>query len=937
MDYLTVLNIDSGNGGMLLLSILYTLIISPLELLFEVIISIANRLIGNAGLSIIFLSLAVNFLVLPLYKRADELQAEERDIQAKMASRLKQIKATFKGDERFFMVQEYYRINHYKPVYALKSSVSVLLQIPFFIAAYNLLSGMQGLQGMSFGFISDLGKEDAMFSIGNFPINVLPILMTLINVVSGIIYTKGHPIKEKVQVYGLAAVFLILLYRSPSGLVFYWLLNNVFSLVKNVFYKLKDPKKALNIVLAIAGLTLIISTLIRPDLDARQKVLLSAGGILLGLPLITGFVKANGKQKAPQKSTSVFVSGTILMALITGLLIPSAVIDASALDFVDFVQQSNPALYVFNATLLSFGSWVLWGGVFYFFMSEKTKALFSKVIWIICGVSIVDYMLFGTKLGTLSTMLQFDKSPSFKIPEYLINAAAIIAVVVVFAYIYSKSEKISKTVLLIGILTVSGIGILNTLGTIGSYSGYIKFMDDTTELPSISLSKTGKNVIVLMLDRAMGTQVPYILNEKPELIKQFDGFTYYPNTISYGSGTIIGSPALFGGYEYTPEKINERSTETLASKHNEALKVLPVLFENNGYDVSVCDVPFAGYKTVSDMSIYNDHPNIKCYLTNGILTRLDWDSKLGSSQNIMERVKNIRYRNFFFFSLMKVSPLILQETIYDGGVYNEPVRLSGDSGTDSAYDYSIVQAVYSPSECNGYNVPFLKAYTVLNNLSNFTRINDDNANTFLMMNNDTSHYPCLLQEPDYTPSVKVDNRAYDTDMVSRYTLNGKTMNMNTVYQVSHYHSNMVTFLKLGEWFDYLRANGVYDNTRIILVADHGRDLDQFDIKCNDFSMEYFMPLLMVKDFNSKGFTTSEDFMTNADTPSLATSGIIKNAANPFTGKIFSSSAKNGPQTVFHTENWNPEDNGGNVFSAGPWYILNGNPHDPGSWKYAGEH
>ncbi|MBQ3669657.1 MAG: hypothetical protein II920_10590, partial [Clostridia bacterium] len=39
-------------------------------------------------------------------------------------------------------------------------------------------------------------------------------------------YTKGHPLKEKIQVYGLAAVFLVLLYRSPSGLVLYWLLNN---------------------------------------------------------------------------------------------------------------------------------------------------------------------------------------------------------------------------------------------------------------------------------------------------------------------------------------------------------------------------------------------------------------------------------------------------------------------------------------------------------------------------------------------------------------------------------------------------------------------------------------------------------------------------------------------------------------------------------------
>ena len=68
---------------MTFLTALYTLIISPLELLFEVVFVVANRIIGNEGLSIIFLSLAVNFLVLPLYKRADELQAEERDIQVR--------------------------------------------------------------------------------------------------------------------------------------------------------------------------------------------------------------------------------------------------------------------------------------------------------------------------------------------------------------------------------------------------------------------------------------------------------------------------------------------------------------------------------------------------------------------------------------------------------------------------------------------------------------------------------------------------------------------------------------------------------------------------------------------------------------------------------------------------------------------------------------
>ena len=109
---------------MTVLTALYTLIIYPIELLFDVVFTVAYRLLGSSGLAIIFLSLAVNFLVLPLYKRADELQAEERAVQEKMAQGIKHIKKTFKGDERFFMLQEYYRINHYKPIYALKSSIS---------------------------------------------------------------------------------------------------------------------------------------------------------------------------------------------------------------------------------------------------------------------------------------------------------------------------------------------------------------------------------------------------------------------------------------------------------------------------------------------------------------------------------------------------------------------------------------------------------------------------------------------------------------------------------------------------------------------------------------------------------------------------------------------------------------------------------------------
>ena len=56
---------------------LYTLLIRPLELLFEVIYVYANRVINHPGFSIIVLSLAMNFLVLPLYRQADAMQQED--------------------------------------------------------------------------------------------------------------------------------------------------------------------------------------------------------------------------------------------------------------------------------------------------------------------------------------------------------------------------------------------------------------------------------------------------------------------------------------------------------------------------------------------------------------------------------------------------------------------------------------------------------------------------------------------------------------------------------------------------------------------------------------------------------------------------------------------------------------------------------------------
>ena len=136
-----------------MLKMLYNFIVAPIELIVEVIYSIFYKMIGNPGIAIIAVSIVVQTLVIPLYNRADEIQSDERIRQEKMSHWVEHIKKAFKGEERYMMLTAYYKEQGYKSWYAIRSSISVLLQIPFFTAAYHFLSNLSELSGKSFLFI----------------------------------------------------------------------------------------------------------------------------------------------------------------------------------------------------------------------------------------------------------------------------------------------------------------------------------------------------------------------------------------------------------------------------------------------------------------------------------------------------------------------------------------------------------------------------------------------------------------------------------------------------------------------------------------------------------------------------------------------------------------------------------------------------------------
>ena len=883
-------------------AILYQLFLSPLTLIFETVFSIAFDLLASAGAAIFPLSLVVNLLLLPFYNRADAIQDEERKRQEKMAPFIEHIKKTFKGDERYMMLQSLYKENNYKPIYALRSSIALILEVPFFIAAYNFLSNLPVIRGTSFLFLKDLGQPDRLFSISGFTINFLPILMTLINIVSSEIYTKGLKFKDKITLHGMALIFLVLLYNSPSGLVLYWTLNNIFSLIKNIVRASKDKKRTIRITIAIAGLLLLVYAAFFKGPSNTRIFMFMAGLIMLLLGSIRSSFRPKSTDDGPSPDNKLFLLGTLFLSVFLGALIPSYVVLASPAEFIILTAVHSPVRYIIYAFLTALGAFVVWGGLFYYLARPKNKRRATVVIWCFAFLSTVDFLIFGKNENILSSDLEFD--PGFYLPSgrVFLNLLSVILTIALVVILCKKAPAVicfAAPVFLAVAFVLSGYNIYKIEAEMPDIRRVAA--NTTKEIPHVELSKDGKNVVVIMLDRAVSSYLPYIFEERPELKAQYSGFTWYPNTLSYGMLTVIAAPSLFGGYDYTPVAINARDDKTLVEKHNEALLTMPLIFSDAGYKVDVFDPPYANYSVIPDLSIYDPYPAIDAYNTE---YGLFLDEDVNKSQ-----IVSTWKRNFFCYSLMKSSPLVLQPLLYADGKYFAPdeTRSIMQKGDNSAH--FIISAMYMDTFSNSYNA--LKA------LPSMTHASDSSDNHFFLIQNGTSHNVMPLQEPEYEPRYEVDNTEFDKTHTDRFTLDGKTITMNDQNQLSHYQCDMAAFIQVGNWLDHLKEMGVYDNTRIIIVSDHGWPLKSIDDMIfadrisdttfrNSKDAMAYNPVLFVKDFGAAGeYTTDYTFMTNADTPYLAMQGLIDDAVNPFTGRpIYRPEEKNTPkQYILYADSW----------------------------------
>lgn len=193
-----------------------TVIASPIYWLLELI----HRFVGNWGWSIILLTVLIKALFFPLSAASYRSMAKMKVVTPK----LMKIKEQFASD-RNRMNQEMMELYRKEKINPLGGCLPIMVQIPVFIALYWVLLGSVEMRHAPWMlWIQDLSAMD--------PYYVLPIIMG----VSMVIQTKLNPtppdpIQAKVMM-AMPIVFTFMFLWFPSGLVLYWITNNVLSIAQ---------------------------------------------------------------------------------------------------------------------------------------------------------------------------------------------------------------------------------------------------------------------------------------------------------------------------------------------------------------------------------------------------------------------------------------------------------------------------------------------------------------------------------------------------------------------------------------------------------------------------------------------------------------------------------------------------------------------------------
>jgi YidC/Oxa1 family membrane protein insertase len=202
-------------------------------------LNLSNRVTHNYGIDIILLTILIKIIFYPLsvksYKSMKEMQ--------KMQPIISKLKEKYKDDKQK-LNQEMMDLYKKKGINPMGGCLPMIIQIPVFFALYKALSGAIEMRHAPFMlWINDLSAPEDLFSFSaagySLPIRILPLVMGVTQVIQQkMTPTSADPIQEKMMLF-MPIFFTFLFWGFPSGLVLYWLVNNVISIAQQYYINKK--------------------------------------------------------------------------------------------------------------------------------------------------------------------------------------------------------------------------------------------------------------------------------------------------------------------------------------------------------------------------------------------------------------------------------------------------------------------------------------------------------------------------------------------------------------------------------------------------------------------------------------------------------------------------------------------------------------------------
>jgi len=219
-----------------------------LGIAFEQMIFLVYDVVPNYALVIIIVTIFIKILLHPLTNKSFVSMRKMQLIQPKMAA----LKEQFKNDPKR-LNEEMMKLYKKEGVNPMGGCLPMLLQLPIFIALYQVLPRLADIKDVSFLWIKDLSSPDTVATIEAFKdipllpyhLNILPIIMTVFSVLQTKLTSPAGGAQDPTQqqqskmMMFMPILFLFLFWSMPSGLVLYWTVQTVVSILQQMYINKK--------------------------------------------------------------------------------------------------------------------------------------------------------------------------------------------------------------------------------------------------------------------------------------------------------------------------------------------------------------------------------------------------------------------------------------------------------------------------------------------------------------------------------------------------------------------------------------------------------------------------------------------------------------------------------------------------------------------------